>query len=96
MRTIPPTSRLTRAGSPAGSGISASAASTLTAMTITFATVPIPGRWRSGIHSRSTTTPVTAVTRPKLSGRCWARPWWNTSQGFRPSVARICIAMLVP
>ena len=30
----------------------------------------MPGRWRSGIHSSSTATPVTAVTSPKLSGRC--------------------------
>jgi hypothetical protein len=65
-------------------------------MTITFAIVPIPGRWRSGIHSRRTAAPVTAVTSPKLSGMWRARPWWKTSQGSRPSVARSCIAMLVP
>jgi len=37
------------------------------------------GDCRSGIQSSSTTTPVSAVTAPKLQPRCGARPWCSTS-----------------
>jgi hypothetical protein len=85
-----------RATHPSGAGSSASPTSTVTAMTSTFAIVPIPGRCRSGIHSSSTAAPVTAVIRPKLSGVCRLRPSCSTSHGLSPSVARICIAIENP
>ncbi len=93
---MPPTISAICAGSPVGAGSSASATSTATAMTSTFATVPSPGRWRSGIQASSTAIPVMAVTRPKLSGVWAVRPSCSTSHGLSPSAPRICIAMLVP
>ncbi|MFD0491581.1 hypothetical protein ACFQ0O_36125 [Saccharopolyspora spinosporotrichia] len=80
----------------AGAGVTASARSTDIAMTTTFATVPMPGRCRSGTHSSSTTAPVRAVTAPKVQPISRARPWCSTSQGPRPSPARTMKAMLVP
>ncbi|HEY0012435.1 MAG TPA: hypothetical protein VGB79_06225 [Allosphingosinicella sp.] len=65
-------------------------------MTRMFATVPMPGRWRSGIQRRSTTPPVSASTVPKLSPVFSATPWWKTSQGLSPSPARTRMAMATP
>ncbi len=85
-----------RPASASGAGISASARSTANAMTITLATVPTPGRCRSGTHSSRTATPVIAVIVPKLSGVRSDRPSCSTSHGFSPRAARSCMAMLAP
>ena len=53
-----------RTGSEVGVGISHSPASTVTAMTMTLAIVPMPGRFLSGIHASSTATPTTADAIP--------------------------------
>ncbi len=65
-------------------------------MTTTLATVPKPGRCRSGIHSNNTSAAVKAVTVPKVRGVRSATPSCSTSHGFRPSPERVIIAMLVP
>jgi len=65
-------------------------------MTTTLAMVPIPGRWRSGIHTSSTTAPTTTVTVPKESAVRRATPWWNTSHGWLPRWASTMSAMLTP
>ena len=51
-----PTIRAARTGSDVGVGNTSSPASTVTAMTMTLAIVPMPGRLRSGIHASSTAT----------------------------------------
>ena len=85
-----------RTGIDVGVGNTASPASTVTAMTMTLATVPMPGRFRSGIHASSTTTPTTAEATPMVIPVCPARPWWKTSHGSRPSPARTIIAIEKP
>jgi hypothetical protein len=65
-------------------------------MTITLLTVPIPGRWRSGIQSSSTITPTTIVTVPNDKPVSRATPWWKTSHGMVPRCASTMSAMLTP
>ena len=58
--------------------------------------MPSPGSSRSGIQSSSTTRLITITAVPMLIGRCAAMPWWSTSHGALPSVARIIIASVTP
>ena len=64
----------TRTGSDGGVGSTASPASTVMAMTMTLATVPMPGRLRSGIQASSTAMPTTAEAMPMVIPVCRARP----------------------
>jgi hypothetical protein len=93
---MPPTMNDMRSARPSNGGRSSSARSTVTAMTNTFATVPMPGRCRSGIHSANTNSAVIAVMVPKLSGMCLCSPSCSTSHGVSPRCARTSIAMLAP
>lgn len=93
---MPDTIASVRTIGPSRWGRIADVVSTATAMTITLLTVPKPGRCRSGIHIRSTATPVMAVMVPKLSDRCRDKPWWNTSQGLTPSPPAIISDMDAP
>ena len=61
-----------------------------------LATVPRPGDWRSGIHSRSTTTETAMMMVPRLRGMCRAMPWWSTSHGMLPSTPRTMSAIEAP
>ena len=72
-RTAPSISA-TRAGTDSGAVSTASLASTVTAMTMTLATVPIPGLFRSGIQASSTATPTTAEATPMVIGVCRVSP----------------------
>ena len=57
-----------------------------------FATVPRPGRWRSGIQSSSTRKPTMFVTQP-MPMPVWREiPCANTVHGSRPMPARTMIA----
>jgi hypothetical protein len=94
LSSTPPARNTTRTASAPGVGSRASAASTLTPRIVTLATVPAPGRRRSGTQASSTSAPTPVTTQPKRSPVRWARPWWNTSHGSRPSRASTIIAML--
>jgi len=59
-------------------------------------TVPMPKRWRSGIHASSTTSPVNTTTTPNDKPVASAMPWWNTSHGATPSWARTDTAIANP
>ena len=85
-----------RAGIDSGAASTASPASTVIAMTMTLATVPMPGLFRNGIQASSTTTPTTAEATPMDIGVCRVRPWWNTSHGSKPSPARTIMAIEKP
>ena len=61
-----------------------------------LAIVPRPGSSRSGIQRSSTTRLITITAVPMLIGRWIAIPWWSTSHGALPSVARISIASVTP
>ena len=78
------------------SGRIASVASTARPTTTTLRDVPIPGFWRSGIQASSTSAPMMFTIMPNDSPVFSERPWWKTSQGSRPSEARICSARLAP
>ena len=52
----------------------------------TLLTVPIPGRWRSGIQSSSTATPTMIAHVPIARPNVRDRPWWKTSHGIEPEV----------
>lgn len=67
-----------------------------TPMSTTLLMVPIPGIWRSGIHSSRTAAPTTITTVPIASPMCRDRPWWNTSQGSSPRPERTCNAPASP
>ena len=77
----------------AGLGRTASAASTLIAMTTTLAAVPMPGRLRNGTQASSTATPTTADATPMVMPVRAATPWWKTSHGSRPRPARTMSAI---
>ncbi|AII04588.1 hypothetical protein EP51_08265 [Rhodococcus opacus] len=96
LRTTPPSITTIRTTRDSAGSRNASVVSTDTAMTTTLAIVPNPGFCRIGIQSVSTTTPVSAVTTPKLSGVRSATPWWNTSHGSRPRPAVIIMAIEKP
>lgn len=96
LRTTAATIIATRTGSDVGAGISQSATSTVIAMTMTLATVPMPGRLRNGIQASRTATPTTADASPIVMPVRIARPWWNTSQGSSPNPARTIIAIDTP
>jgi hypothetical protein len=81
---------------PAAAGSTASAASTASPTTTTLAMVPMPGRWRSGIHSSRIGMPSRITTQPKLIPVTRDRPWWNTSHGSSPRPDSIIRAMLTP
>ena len=69
-----PTINAMRTGSDVGVGNIHIPASTVTAMTMTLAIVPMPGRLRSGIQASSTATPTTADAMPMVMPVCRARP----------------------
>ncbi len=96
LSTTAPTIIAMRTGSEVGVGSSHSPASTVTAMTMTLAMVPMPGRFRSGIQASSTATPTTADAIPIVMPVCRVRPWWKTSHGSRPRPARTMIAIEKP
>jgi hypothetical protein len=64
--------------------MSASVASIARPTTTAFATVPRPGRWRSGIHSSSSAKLVSTVAAPTLSGVCTDTPSAKTVHGELP------------
>jgi hypothetical protein len=66
LNTTAPTIIAMRTGNEVGVGSTHSAASTVTAMTMTLAIVPMPGRFRSGIQASSTATPTTADATPMV------------------------------
>src|SRR5271154_1773794 len=53
-------------------------------MTMTFDTVPNPGRWRRGIQKSSTTTLMRAVAQPSEIDACLAIPSAKTVHGDAP------------
>ncbi len=65
-------------------------------MTITFARVPMPGRWRKGIQSSRTSTPTMISTVPTGMPEILAKPVWKTSQGSTPTPGASIIASLTP
>jgi hypothetical protein len=96
LSTTAPTIIAMRTGMKVGVGSSHSPASTVIAMTMTLAIVPMPGRFRSGIQPSSTATPTTAEAMPMVMPVCRASPWWKTSHGSRPSPARTITAIEKP
>ncbi|CPU64701.1 Uncharacterised protein [Mycobacteroides abscessus] len=62
-------------------------------MTTTFATVPIPGRCRSGIQASRARTLSDPTTTPNGSPVRRTTPWCSTSHGIPPWPAWISIAM---
>ncbi len=58
--------------------------------------VPTPGHCRSGIHSSSTRKLTTTTTVPRLSPVLAASPWWSTSHGAVPRLARMTMAREMP
>ena len=58
--------------------------------------VPKPGICRSGIQSRRTRKLTAMTTTPMLKPVFTARPWWKTSQGSKPSPARMNMAREIP
>ena len=85
-----------RAHIGSGAGTTARPASTASPMTITLLTVPMPGRCRSGSQSSRTPAPTMITIQPNRSPVRSLTPWWNTSHGSRPRLARMNIAMLTP
>ncbi|KRE63128.1 hypothetical protein ASG78_05055 [Nostocoides sp. Soil756] len=72
--TIPTTIRGMRAPRVPTGGSTPSMTSVASPTTTALRTVPRPGHWRSGIHSRSTTKLVAITIRPYDSGRWSVRP----------------------
>ena len=64
----------TRSRRSSGEGSTAIPMSTVTAMTMTLAIVPIPGRLRSGIQASNTATPTTADATPMVIPVCRLKP----------------------
>jgi hypothetical protein len=91
---MPPTRNAIRTHNADGVGSAAIDRSRPTPITTTLEMVPIPGRWRSGIHSSSTTTLAMMRAVPTDSPVRRARPWWNTSHGMLPRRDSIMRAML--
>ncbi len=93
---MPPTASATLAATP-GSGTrrvtSAIAGSIVSVMTTTFATVPIPGRCRSGIQASRASTLSDPTTTPNGSPVRRTTPWCSTSHGIPPWPAWISIAI---
>jgi hypothetical protein len=75
LNTTAPTIIAMRTGSEVGVGSSHRPASTVTAMTMTLAIVPMPGRFRIGIQANSTATPTTADATPIVIPVWMDRPW---------------------
>src|SRR5690606_4335 len=94
--STPASRKAIRASSGSGVGSRNRPASTASPTTSALLTVPMPGTWRSGIHSSSTNTPTTMRTVPIDRPLRSARPWWSTSQGDRPRPASIMSARLRP
>ncbi len=69
---------------PCASGTSQSTRSITAPITIAFASVPSPGRSRSGIQNSRTTTPTRIDQVPIAIPVCRSRPWWSTSHGTSP------------
>ncbi len=76
--------------------MAASSTSTTAPITMMLATVPRPGRWRSGIHSISTTPPTMISTVPTGMPVMRANPVWKTSQGSTPTAGASISASLTP
>ena len=74
LSTTAPTIIAMRTGSDVGVASIAMPTSTVTAMTMTLAMVPMPGRLRSGIQASSTATPTTADATPMVIGVRSASP----------------------
>ncbi len=85
-----------RSQSACGDGMAPSITSTTTPITIMFATVPSPGRWRSGAHSSSTTPPTRISTVPTGMPVMRARPVWKTSHGSTPTAGASISDSLTP
>ncbi len=85
-----------RSQSACGTGMPPRIRSTVEPITTTLATVPRPGRWRSGIHSSSTNTLARISTVPTGMPVRPAIPVWKTSQGSTPTAGASISASLTP
>ncbi len=94
--TMPPTNTSSSQTNPLTGGTTARVACMLVPTSRMFATVPTPGRWRSGIHSSSTRNPTMLVIHPIPTPVCSDRPWANTVHGSSPMPARTMTAQPAP
>src|SRR4051794_10317848 len=93
---MPTATAASRAGSPCRPGSSGSVTSIEMPMTVAFASVPSPGRWRSGIQVRSTRKETITVIVPTAMPVCLPAPWASTVHGELPSAAATSSASPIP
>jgi hypothetical protein len=96
LRRTPESMTAYRAANPWTDGMSASTTSITNPTTITLLSVPIPGRWWSGIHTIRTSTPTMITHVPTPSPSLRDSPWCSTSHGSTPRPAINTIAPLTP
>ncbi|MGO1316756.1 MAG: hypothetical protein ACTMIR_06955 [Cellulomonadaceae bacterium] len=94
--TSPAVNSATRAQIASRFGMSHSPSSMLGPMTRMFNTVPSPGRWRRGIHSASTISPMMLVSHPMPTPVWFDTPWAKTVHGSTPTAAAIIVASARP
>lgn len=93
---MPATRKPTRDDMSCGAGRTASIASSDSPTSTTLASVPSPGRWRSGTHRARTTMLTATTTIPIDTPVRREMPWWSTSHGSSPRSARTRNATLAP
>src|SRR3954452_14877130 len=82
---MPTATAASRAGSPCRPGSRGSVTSIEMPMTVAFASVPSPGRCRSGIQVSSTRKETITVIVPTAMPVCLPAPWASTVHGELPS-----------
>src|SRR5215210_3341152 len=93
---MPTATAASRAASECRAGNSGSITSIEMPMTVAFASVPRPGRWRSGIHVSSTRKETITVIVPTAMPVCLPAPCASTVQGELPSAAATSRASPMP
>src|SRR3954468_17971520 len=93
---MPTATAASRAGSPCRPGSSGSMTSIEMPMTVAFASVPSPGRWRSGIQVSSTRKETITVIVPTAMPVCLLAPWASTVHGELPNAAATSRASPIP
>src|SRR5829696_1052556 len=93
---MPIATAASRAAGECSPGSSGSMTSIETPMTVAFASVPRPGRWRSGIHVSSTRNETITVIVPTAMPVWSPAPCASTVQGELPSSAATSSASPIP
>src|SRR5579884_169516 len=96
LRKTPPTRQATRAAIACGACTWPSTRSIVAPTRTTLLSVPMPGRCRSGIQSKSTATPTRIAHVPIARPKVRESPWWKTSHGSSPRPARTSSDELTP